>query len=302
MNRAFDQARIVPPEVRTGGLELRDSEFEFLCGLVYEESRIHLGPDKRALVASRLAKRLRDLGLRGFAAYCELLQSPQGLEERRHLVDRISTNHTQFFREMRHFEFIRDQVLPGWERSRGTGVGCFRVWSAACSSGEEPYSLAVFLAEHLGPAASGRWEIEASDISTRVLEKAAAGIYPADRVQGLRQDWLQRHFQKGVGDWAGQVRVKEAIRRRVRFHHLNLLEPAYPFSHPFPLILCRNVMIYFDRPTQESLVGYLSRWLEPGGFLMVGHSESLSGIRHGLRLVQPAVYEKPGGPRPSPRV
>lgn len=282
------------PEVRGLGSELGDENYEFLCGLVYEESRIHLGPDKRALVASRLAKRLRELHLGSFDAYCTLLRSREGLEERRHLVDRISTNHTQFFREMKHFDFIRDRVLPAWNDGKGQASGVMRVWSAACSSGEEPYSLAIFLAEHLGPASSGRWQVEASDISTRVLEKAAAGVYPSDRVTGMRFDWLQRHFQKGVGDWSGHFRVKDSLRERVRFHHLNLLEPNYPFQKPFPLILCRNVMIYFDRATQESLVGFLSRWLEPGGYLMVGHSESLSGIRHGLRLVQPAVYEKPG--------
>jgi len=280
-------------EIRGLSSELDDENYEFLRGLIYSESRIHLGSDKRSLVASRLAKRLRELRLSSFDAYCELLRSKEGIEERRHLVDRISTNHTQFFREMKHFDFIRERVIPAWQARKGNTAGVFRVWSAACSSGEEPYSLAIFLAEHLSPAARAGWQIEGSDISTRILEKAGAGIYPADRVTGMRHDWLQRHFQKGVGEWSGSFRIKDSLRDRVRFHHLNLLEPNYPFQQPFQLILCRNVMIYFDRTTQESLVNYLSRWLEPGGFLMVGHSESLSGVRHGLQLVQPAIYQKP---------
>jgi chemotaxis protein methyltransferase CheR len=282
-----------PSEVRGLSSELDDENYEFLRRLIYSESRIHLGSDKRALVASRLAKRLRELRIGSFDAYCALLRSNEGVEERRHLVDRISTNHTQFFREMKHFDFIRERVIPAWHARKGGASGVLRVWSAACSSGEEPYSLAIFLAEHLAPAARTAWQIEATDISTRILEKASTGIYPADRVTGMRHDWLQRHFQKGVGEWSGSFRVKDSLRDRVRFHHLNLLEPNYPFQQPFQLILCRNVMIYFDRTTQESLVSYLSRWLEPGGFLMVGHSESLSGIHHGLKLVQPAIYQKP---------
>lgn len=280
-------------ETRWTTAELDDEHYEFLCGLIYEESRINLGHDKRALVASRLAKRLRELHLPDFDAYCDLLRSHNGVEERRHLVDRISTNHTQFFREMKHFDFLRERLLPAWAARKGKPPGGLRVWSAACSSGEEPYSLAIFLAEHLGAAAAGGWQIEATDISTRILAKAEAGIYAADRVNGMRLDWLQRHFQKGVGGQSGYFRVKDTLRQRVRFHHLNLLEPNYPFSQPFQVILCRNVMIYFDRPTQENLIAYLSRWLEPGGILMVGHSESLSGIQHGLKLVQPAIYERP---------
>jgi len=270
--------------------DLDDSQYQFLCSIIYEESRINLGPDKKTLVASRLAKRLRELHLGNYHEYCRHLQSAVGQTERRHLVDRISTNHTQFFREMKHFDFIRDRILPGWQAISARNREVLNVWSAACSSGEEPYSLAIFLAEHLGPAASGRWQIEASDISTRILEKAEAGIYPADRLTTVRADWLQRHFQKGVGEWQGHYRVKDSLRQRIRFHHLNLLEPNYPFQQPFHLILCRNVMIYFDRATQESLIPFLSSRLLPGGHLMVGHSESLSGIAHSLRPVQPAIY------------
>jgi chemotaxis protein methyltransferase CheR len=280
-------------DASTGESHLADTDFDFICRLVYEKSRISLGRDKKVLVTSRLAKRLRQLKLEGYHQYCDLLRSPAGAEELRFLIDRISTNHTHFFRETKHFDFLRDRLLPQWQadpRSRG---GVFRVWSAASSTGEEPYTIAIHLAEHLAPADSGAWTIEASDISTRVLDIARKGVYDADRLSGMGMDLARRHFQKGVREWEGQFRVKNELRERVQFHHLNLLEPPYPFTQPFHVIFCRNVMIYFDRPTQEALVSHLAEKLVPGGHLFVGHSESLSGIKHSLKLVQPAIYLKP---------
>jgi chemotaxis protein methyltransferase CheR len=273
--------------------QLADEDFEFIRRLVYERSRISLGTDKKILVASRLAKRLQQLRLPGFRQYCEWLRSPAGDDELRFLIDRISTNHTFFFREMKHFDYLRETILPAWALAAAARSEMFHVWSAACSSGEEPYSLAIHLAEHLAPAESARWQIEASDISTRVLETAQGGIYEAGRLASVEAKLVPRHFQKGAGEWAGHFRVKEALRRRVQFHHLNLLEGGYPFNARFHLILCRNVMIYFDRPTQEALISRLSENLLPGGHLMVGHSESLSGIKHSLRPVQSAIYMKP---------
>jgi len=282
-------------EFKTEAIQLADRDFDFLCRLIYEQSRIRLGADKRTLVSSRLAKRLRQLQLPGYHEYCELLRSPAGDEELRFLIDRISTNHTHFFREMKHFDFLREKVLPQWRAQSAAKREIFRVWSAACSSGEEPYSLAIHLAEHLAAAVSNSWRIESSDISTRVLEMAEQGIYNGDKLGGISQELLHRHFQKGTGNRQGCFRIKEELRQRVGFHHLNLLEDDYPFAQPFNVILCRNVMIYFDRPTQEALVGYLAERLVPGGYLMVGHSESLSGIKHSLRLIQPAIYLKPAG-------
>ncbi len=273
--------------------QLADEDFDFIRRLVYERSRISLGDDKKTLVASRLARRLQHLQLTGFPQYCEWLRSPAGDAELPFLIDRISTNHTCFFREMKHFDYLRETILPAWGASAAVRSETFRVWSAACSSGEEPYSLAIHLAEHLVPAESARWQIEASDISTRVLETAQRGIYEAGRLSSVEAQVLSRHFQKGLGEWAGHFRVKETLRRRIQFHHLNLLEGDYPFRARFQLILCRNVMIYFDRPTQESLISRLSEYLLPGGHLMVGHSESLSGIKHSLRPVQSAIFLKP---------
>ena len=272
--------------------QLADEDFNFLRRLIYERSRISLSPDKKVLVATRLAKRLRQLQLGGYGEYCERLRSPDGEEELRFLIDRISTNHTHFFREMKHFDFLREKVFPAWQAKSGAVDAPFRVWSAASSTGEEPYSLAIHLAEHFAPAETNAWQIEASDISTRVLEIAERGVYETDKLAGLSQEMLRRHFQKGVREQEGQFRVKDVLRRHVRFHHLNLLQPPYPFTQLFHVILCRNVMIYFDRPTQEALVSHLAERLRPGGYLLVGHSESLSAIKHSLQLIQPAIYLK----------
>jgi len=274
-------------------VRLEDADYEFICQLVYERSRIHLGSDKKTLVSSRLAKRLRQLQLNDYHEYCQLLRSAAGEEELRNLIDRISTNHTHFFREIKHFEFLRDTALPQWLKAHARSSETLRLWSAASSSGEEPYSLAIWLAEHLAPAASDRWQIEATDISTRVLELAQVAVYDTERLRGVSDALLRRYFQRGVGSRQGQFRVKEELRRCVHFHHLNLLQPDYPFRTAFDIIFCRNVMIYFDKPTQEDLVRRLADRLVPGGYLMVGHSESLSGIKHPLRLVQPAIYLKP---------
>jgi chemotaxis protein methyltransferase CheR len=273
--------------------QLADADYDFLCRLIYERSRIHLGPDKRVLVSSRLAKRLRHHGLTAYGEYCELLRSPAGAEEMSFLIDRISTNHTHFFRELKHFDFLREVVIPQWRADTRRTEPC-RIWSAASSTGEEAYSIAIHLAEHFAPAEAGRWQIEGTDISTQVLEVAQRGVYETDRLTSIAPELLRRHFQRGTKQWEGHFRLKDELRRRVNFQHLNLLEPGYPFTRPFDLIFCRNVMIYFDRPTQETLVRLLAEQLQPGGHLLVGHSESLSGVKHTLKLVRPAIYLKPG--------
>ncbi len=270
---------------------MRDSEFEFIRNVVYERSRINLGPDKRELVSARVGKRLRATNAASLGDYCTLLQAPNADEELAHLIDAISTNHTFFFREIAHFNFLRDQAVPELTaRARAERWGPFHVWSAACSSGEEPYSIAMTLTDCLG---TNPWHIEATDISNRILAKASAAIYREDTVSKLEPAVLRTHFQRGIGPQAGNYRVKPALRERVTFRHLNLLEGEPPFRDPFQVIFCRNVMIYFDRPTQEELVMRLARRLVPGGYLFVGHSESLTHIRHGLRIVQPAIYQKP---------
>jgi chemotaxis protein methyltransferase CheR len=269
---------------------LTDADYEFLRRLVYEHSRINLGHDKRALVSARVAKRLRALEIGSYHEYCQRLKMEADVEELGNLVDVISTNHTHFFREEKHFDWLCAVLLPQWRSAHRTGEP-FRAWSAASSSGEEPYTLAIVLAEFFG--LDGSWTIDATDISTRVLARAEQAVYDAEKLAPVHPELLRRYFQRGTGQWEGSFRVREELRKHVRFQHLNLLQSQYPFSQRFQLIFCRNVMIYFDRPTQETLIGKLTEQLEPGGHLLVGHSESLSGIRHLLRQLQPAIYLKP---------
>ena len=272
---------------------MRDSEFEFIRSVVYEHSRISLGPDKRELVSARLGKRLRATNLPDLGEYCRLLQSPGSEDELGNLIDAISTNHTFFFRENVHFDFLRDKVLPEMSaRAQAERWPRFHLWSAACSSGEEPYTIAMTLADAPG-ISRWPWHIEATDISRRILAKAAAGIYDQEPVAKLPAATVRTHFQRGFGPQEGNYRVKTALREHVTFRHLNLLEGEPPFTEPFQVIFCRNVMIYFDRPTQEELVARLARRLVPGGYLFVGHSESLTPIAHELRLIKPAIYQKP---------
>lgn len=272
---------------------MRDSEFEFIRTLVYEHSRIHLGPDKRELVSARLGKRLRATQLATIGDYCELLQSPQAADELSHLIDAISTNHTFFFRENSHFDFVRHHLVPEMRtRQAKERWARFYAWSAACSSGEEPYSLAMTLHECLPPG-GWPWHIECSDISHRILAKARAAIYKSDVVSKLSASQIKAYFQRGVGPQEGNYRVRPALQAALSFHQMNLLEGEPPFREPFHVIFCRNVMIYFDRQTQEELVRKLTRRLVPGGYLLVGHSESLTGIRHSLQMVKPAIYRRP---------
>jgi chemotaxis protein methyltransferase CheR len=270
---------------------MRDSDFEFIRGLVYERSRISLSTDKRELVSARLGKRLRATNLPSIEDYCRFLRTPSAEEELGNLIDAISTNHTFFFRENAHFDFLRQTVVPEMKaRGKREGWPRLNVWSAASSTGEEPYSIAITLAESLP---DWSWHIEATDISRRVLEKARNGIYKQETVSKMPPEQLKRYFQRGFGPQDGNYRVKSELRDQVEFRHLNLLDGEPPFREPFQVIFCRNVMIYFDRPTQEELVNKLARHLVPGGYLMVGHAESLTAIKHPFDSVRPATYRKP---------
>lgn len=269
---------------------LSSQAYEFLAQLVYERSRIRLGYDKQSLVSGRLGQRLRVLGLSDYGRYCELLQSAAGEDEISELIDLISTNHTHFFREPAHFDILQRHVLPALVAKRGFGQRPLRVWSAAASSGEEAYSLAIALAEFSRARPAFTWQVDASDISKRMLECCRRGIYPADKVELPSTDLLERYFQKGFGEREGFYRLKAEVRRNVGVQHINLFQPQYPLPKGLDVIFCRNVMIYFDTPSREQLVGRLTEHLAPGGYLFVGHAESLMGLRHALKSVWPSVY------------
>lgn len=260
---------------------LTDQELHGFSRLMLDAAGISLPLSKKALVSSRLGRRLQVLGHESFAQYLDHLR--HDAQERQRAVDLLTTNETYFFREPQHFAFLADRIVPAADASRP-----LRVWSAACSSGEEPYSIAMVLAERM---ASRPWELVATDISTRVLEQARAGVYSMDRAQRVPLPYLKAYCLRGVGAQEGRLAVQPSLRERVRFECLNL-NGAWPELGKFDLIWLRNVMIYFDAPTKRALVGRLAQALRPGGYLFVGHSESLSGLDSELQAVQPAVYRR----------
>ncbi len=271
--------------MQTAVEDLKPHHFRKISEVVHRVAGIHLKDGKEALVRARLMKRLRRLGIGRVEDYLELIESERGAAEIPELVDVMTTNKTHFFREADHFVFLHETVLPALAGRK------LRFWSAACSSGEEPYSLAMILREHLADIERRDVRILATDISRRVLEKARRAVYPAAVLEEVPFAALRRHFQARPGSRPAEVVVAEEVRRLVHFAHLNLMEP-WPMRGPFQVIFCRNVMIYFDRPTQQELIRRFWEILEPGGYLFVGHSEGLSAIRHDFRYVRPAVYRK----------
>lgn len=272
---------------------LSDADLSRIVRLVYERSGITLHSGKRALVLARLQKRLRLGGFTSFRKYLEHVERDRSGAEITTLLDAIATNHTSFFREPQHFDFLKDTVLPSIEPGRG-GAGAghqIRVWSAACSSGEEPVTLAITLLDSLQATQANRIRVLATDLSTKALAQAASGVYKMERVANIPMTVLRRHFQKGLGEQAGTARVGPHIRKLIEYRQLNFLE-ATDLGERFDVIFCRNVMIYFDRDVQQRVVALLERHLVPGGYLFISHSESLNGITHGLRWVAPAVYQR----------
>jgi chemotaxis protein methyltransferase CheR len=263
-------------------------DINFIIALIYERSRIRLHEGKQALIRARLGKRMRHLGIDTLHGYCDLLRSPAGREEITSAVDSLTTNFTNFLREEEHFRYLVHHALPGL---LVRGQKRFAVWSAACATGEEPYTLAMYLMEHFPPADGWDWQVLATDISTKALETAQQAIYASDRVANLSEEWRRKYFQVGHGEWQGYYRVKPVLSSRVRFQQINLLG-GYEHKLIFEVIFCRNVMIYFDRETQEQLVNHLCRFLPPKGCLLIGHSESLNGLAVPLRCLRPSIYQK----------
>lgn len=267
----------------SNGPTLTDPEFEVLRKLLYESVGINLTPEKKALVTGRLAKRIGDLGLDSFGAYFQRIARLDA-EERQWAFNALSTNETSFFREPEHFRYLVEAILPQVKPGQA-----FRVWSAASSSGEEAYSIAMVLSEHLG---RGPWEIVGSDISTKVLELARRGLYPMERARTIPKPYLHAYCLKGTGPHDGAFLIDASLRKRVNFLHANLLGPL-PEVGRFDLIFLRNVLIYFDPPTKLRVIDNLLPFLRPGGHFFSGHSESLTGLVRGLETVKPAIYRKP---------
>ena len=262
---------------------LSDQEFGEFQRLIYRLAGISLSPAKKALVCGRLAKRLKHYSLDSYRDYLRLLTSGKEPAELQTALDLLTTNETYFFREPKHFEFLQQRILA--ERRPGSP---FRVWSAACSSGEEPFTLAMVLADRLGEVP---WEIVASDISTRVLERARSGLYAMERARHIPQRYLQEYCLKGVGSQEGRFLVDKRLRARVSFQQINLNE-TLPRLGEFDVVFLRNVMIYFNPDTKARVVERIAATLKPGGYLIIGHSESLNGVTDVLSAVRPSVYRK----------
>ena len=264
---------------------LTDRDLRALAQLVYDRAGISLHEGKRALVTARLQKRVRAGGFDNFGDYVKFVETDATGDELVALLDAISTNHTSFYREPQHFELLTAKIAPA------VGPAGIDIWSAACSSGEEPYTIAMTMADALGTDPASQVRIFASDLSTKVLKTARGGVYKMDRVDGLPREVLKRHFEKGMGQQAGLARVHPRLQAAVTFARLNLLEIG-DLKRRFDVVFCRNVMIYFDRTIQQRVVSMLERHLKPGGWLFISHSESLNGIEHGLQWVAPAVYRR----------
>ena len=263
---------------------LADRDLRAIIALVYEQSGISLHDGKRELVAARLHKRLRHLGLPGYGEYVRWLENDRSGEELTQLLDAIATNHTSFFREAQHFDFLARTVLPGLTAGRR---GRVHGWCAASSTGEEPVTIAMTMLE----AGITDFSLLASDLSTKALTVARRGVYKLNQVGSVPPALLRKYFERGLGEQDGLARVAPVVRQSITYQRLNLVAMAR-LEQPFDFIFCRNVMIYFDKQVQQRVVSMLERHLAPGGFLFISHSESLNGIQHRLQWVGPAVYRR----------
>ncbi len=270
--------------------QLTDSEFRRISTLLYAKSGINLHQGKKELVKARLGKRLRATGCKTFDEYYDLLRDEEGGLELVRMQDALTTNKTSFFREGNHFEFLERVVYPAI-LSRSRQHVKIRCWSAGCSSGQEPYSLAISLSEYFRGQPYLDAKILATDLSTEILETAEKGVYSASKVDNIPVTLLRRYFRKGFGNHEGLYQVKDNLKKMITFRYHNLMESCR-FMEPFDLILCRNVMIYFDKATQQNLVRRFYDYLGKGGYLFVGHAESLSAIEHPFNYIQPTLYRK----------
>ncbi len=265
---------------------LTDKEFNLISQLVYETVGIHLPPEKRVLVESRLQQLLKQENLTSFdELYKRIISDESGilLSE---MINRITTNHTYFMRESAHYDFMVQQILPRWKNEPYRDI---RIWSAGCSSGEEIYTVAILIREHFSPYRPEEWGLLGTDISLRVLEQAQQGIYVADRLENLDPLLIRKYFLQLDEN---TYQVKEEIRDMVLFKRFNLTRETYPFRGKFDIIWCRNVLIYFDQTHKERILSHLVDVLKPGGYLFIGHSETIEREKYGLTFIQPAIYQK----------
>jgi chemotaxis protein methyltransferase CheR len=273
--------------------ELTNEEFQLFQELVERESGIHLGAKNRAMLVSRLWKRLRSLELNTFNAYYRLVRANPA--EMVRMLDCVCTNETHFFREPASFDCLRQHVFPEWiaDADSDRSSRALRAWSAACSTGEEPYSLAMMLLAGFPAEAGWKTEVLGTDLSTKVLAKASKGIWPSSKLSGVPVEYQRQFLLKGFGPDTGKIKATDELRKVVRFQRLNLIEQQYDVFGPFDLIFCRNVIIYFEWETKLKVIDRLGRYLAPNGYLFLGHAESLHGMTDQLESVKPKVFRSP---------
>lgn len=270
---------------------LSDKDFRVFAEFITSKLGIKMPSSKKTMLEARLNKRLRVLGLPGFDSYRDFLFSETGQrDELPHLYDAVTTNTTHFFRESKHFDVLRDTLLPGLH-ARLRGSRELRVWSAGCSTGEEPYTLAMVLAEFEAQHSSFSYRMLATDISTRVLETAARGVYVMDKIDDIPAVFRKKYLLRSKDKKKRLIRIVPELRHRIVFRRLNFMEP-FRLNKPRDVVFCRNVVIYFDRQTQERLFRRIADQIVSGGYLFTGHSESLTGMNVPLRAVAPTIYQK----------
>lgn len=274
------QAEFAP--AGAGMIHLTDREFGEFVGYMREHYGIDLGK-KRLLIEARLFSVLAEKKIGSFTEYFSLIRGNPA--ERNVMLDRLTTNHTYFMREPRHFEFLRERILP--EITKKHPDKCLRIWSAGCSTGEEAYTAVMVMKEWFGPGADWDYRILATDLSTRVLSAARQGTYPRESLRSLPRGWEKRYFRRD----GEAFRLSDEVKREVIFRRLNLMEP-FPFHHPFDLIFCRNVMIYFNQRTKNELIAKFCDALTPGGYLLIGHSETVQRDTVNLKYIEPSIYQK----------
>jgi chemotaxis protein methyltransferase CheR len=291
-----------PPTAAVGIRPLSEREFVLFQKLIYGKAGIYLSPGKKALLEARLTSRIRQLGGKSFGEYFhQVVDDPEGTELIQ-LLDRISTNETHFFREPRQFEFLEQQIFPRWAEQGAAGLKprLIRVWSAGCSTGEEPYSIAMTVLDHFPPAAGWQVEILATDLSSRVLDSARKAVWPIAKSVEIPQGYLKRFMLKGTGSQADNMKAGPEIVSVVRFERVNLNDELYSVGGRFDVIFCRNVLIYFDAASRARVIERLLNHLAPSGYFFIGHAETLNGVTERVRNIMPTIYVQASAPQPNP--
>jgi len=280
----------------TQNFKLSDKEYQLFADFIYQQSGIDLGSNKQELVKTRFGKRIRKLGLSSFKEYYNFVVKEGNKTELVNMIDAISTNYTFFYREKDHFDFLLKTAIPQiLSKKQASGNRRIRAWCAAASTGEEPYTIMLCLLEGIKNLTGWDLKMLATDISTKVLAKAQAGVYEKKQVEAIPKFSLDKYFENSLIDGEKQYKVNTMLKNFISFRHFNLMTPRFPFKGKFDFIFCRNVMIYFDRATQETLIQKMVQTLEVGGYLFIGHSENLSGpAKKNLRNLGPALFQKTG--------